>query len=494
MEPHTRHELYSEQLYIARQIRDCAGGSNKIKRGQELYLPMPSAMRSYRESPATGEQTAASKNDLALQDAPWYHSNPAYRAYLQRARFPDITAHTLRGLVGVATKKNEPEVELPSSLAYLDAVATLDGRDLRHLHKTNISELLQVGRRALVLDIRSDNTFYIAEYSSESYINWKVEVIEGERVQTYAEFEQSTKDDKGVESKVSLVYQLEIEEVSDEEGVTEVVNRVCAVYRYKDGKQVGERRELAFMGTTLDFLPIVNVGAEENEPEPSTQPLQGVSDCALDLYRHSADLNNSHFMTCNPTLLFTGVDSEDAPTTIGSTIAIALRSAEADGKYLEPEASSLDNVVSYMAATFDEAVQYGAALLGPTKRAAESGEALALRKEASGATLVTVVDQSGKAIQELLQMASKLSGDGDALFLPNTDFAELSLTAQEITALVTSWLGGAISHMTLLENLSDAGRLSDRTPEQEMQQIENEGPQLSTSLLASGAAGIGVAE
>ena len=119
---------------------------------------------------------------------------------------------------------------------------------------------------------------------------------------------------------------------------------------------------------------------------------------------------------------------------------------------------------------------YGASLLGPTKKAAESAEALNLRQASSGATLVTIVARVGAAIEEVLEMAATISGGkGEVEFTPNYEFAELALSSADILALLNAWMSGGISRMTFLENMQAAGILMDRNPEEEIGMIEDEG-------------------
>lgn len=470
MEPHKRRLEYQRKVFSMRQVRDCVEGSDAVKRSGELYLPMPSGMAMMTAAPSStgvGQANPLTDRTLSLNEAPWYNSNPAYSAYVHRAKFPNISENTLRGLIGVSTRE-DPEVNLPSPIAYLEELATLDGSSLSDLYEYTLSEVLQVGRHSLVLDIRPDGSFYIAQYSSETFINWKQEVIDGQKVLTYAEFEiiEFIEEEQ---VKKSLIYSLE--------QVTENGPYICVVYHYTNGKLDEDgRKEILYKGKSLNFLPIVTAGSTSNSPEPDVLPMLGITDCALDIYRHSADLNNAHFLTCNPTLVFTGVDQDDAPRTIGSTVAICLSDPNSDAKYITTDSSGLSHVKEYIQDVFHEAVQYGASLIGPTKRAAESAEALSLRQSASGATLVTIVSRVGAAIEELLNMAAIIAGgSGKVEFEPNYEFAELTLSSQEILALMNLWMNGGISRDTLLTNLAQAGRLADKSPEEEAGMIDDEG-------------------
>lgn len=470
--PHNRRIEYRRKVFSMRQIRDCVNGSDAVKRAGEMYLPMPSGMELLNAAPGqvkSRSENALSDRRLSISDAPWHHGNAAYSAYVHRAKFPDMTANTLRGLVGIATRR-DPEVSIPSAISYLEDLATVEGDTLFECFKKCVGEVFQVGRHALVLDVRKDNTVYFAHYCSESYINWDHGVVDGRKVQTYAEFESITYNEDGSESKVSLCYELVDSEESGKP--------VCVVSRYVDGKLDGESYNLMVQGKTLDFLPVVNIGSENNDLDMDPMPMLGISDCALDIYRQNADLRHSQFMSCNPTLVFIGVDENDAPKVIGSTVAICISDPGGDAKYITTDTSALSHVKDSIKDVFEEAIQYGAQLLGPTKKSAESAEALALRKEAAGATLVTVVENCAQAINDALNMALRMRGlpETEDMFVPNTEFAELELSAPEMQILLTSWMSGGISHLTYLENMAAAGRLGGRTPEEEMALIEDEGP------------------
>jgi hypothetical protein len=386
---------------------------------------------------------------------------------MQRARFPDITANTLRGLVGVSTKR-DPQYELPSNIAYMEDVATVDGMSLNELYAFCISEILQVGRLALVVDFRQDGTVYIAPYTTESYINWELDVIDMRRVQTMAAFEHMLpSDDRQDRRTMTLVYALEEGRVN--------------TYKFVDDQLVEGPTPITNKGRIMDSVPVVNVGSVRNEPWPGVVPLIGVSDCALDIYRHSADLSNAHFNTCNPTLVISGVEAQEMPRTVGSTVSMALSNPQAKAYYPSTDTSALSHINAYQQQVLQEAVGYGAQLLGPTKRAAESAEALSLRQAASGATLVGVVEHVGDALREALQLASDMTGGGEVEFEPNKEFAELTLSAQDVTALVSSWMNGAISHESLLENFIEAGIVSaDKAPDDEIDLINMERPAMET--------------
>ena len=96
-EASTTHPEYDMYRFIWRSVRDAIDGPSAVKRAHEIYLPMPTGMSIETASPAITTKSFGGvvKNhfDYSPQALPWYHPNPAYMAYLQRARFPEISSY-----------------------------------------------------------------------------------------------------------------------------------------------------------------------------------------------------------------------------------------------------------------------------------------------------------------------------------------------------------------------------------------------------------------
>lgn len=435
-----RHKKYDRTKYTRTQVRDCVKGSNEIKRGNELYLPMPSGMTLLDSASAQSQRnsrTDTEKFDIRIQDTPWYHSNPAYRAYLQRARFPDITAMIMRGLVGVASK-GEANVKLSSSVSHFEDSATTEGMSLERLYSYSLQEVMQTSKVAYVLDVRDNNEFIIAVYSAERNIDWHEELIDGQRVLTRCVFIESDFSD---DNEKSIEYKL--------------INGVAVYQRYINDKPDGEEVLITKQGKTIDRLPIFFASTNKNSPEPGIIPLLGISDIALSIYRKDADLSQAEFMTCNPTLFLFGVPSDETPKLIGSTVTVSVSNPEARADYPKTDTSGLNHVLNRIEGLFKEAIHMGATMLSTGQRSAESAEALSIREAANGATLLDIVHLTGEAISDMLQFASDWAGSGEITYEPSTDFIEKNLSPQELTALVGAWVNDAISHDTLLDKLRD---------------------------------------
>lgn len=455
-----RKKIVSNYEYSWYQIRDCVEGSNAVKRQQEIYLPMPSGMIGLSDSVSNLQQeNNQSGRNLSLTSMPWYHPNPAYRAYLHRARFPDICSPILRGIVGVATKM-PPEIDFPSAISNMESVATVCGKDIESVYSYSINEVMQTGKFCYAVDVVESGELAIVLYSSERNVDWNYETIGGKRVLSRCTFIEQYGDEENEEK--SIEYRLE--------------NGIAVAQKYINGKEDGDEIVLQYKGKTLDSLPIFFANCTDNTADINIIPMLGVSDIALTIYRKDADLSQAQYMTCNPTLFIYGVSEDQAPQLIGSTVTVTISNPQAKAEYPATDTSALDHVKQQILDLYQEAISMGAQILGIGSKGAESGEALSIREAASGATLVGVVQNISSAINNALIFAAKWAGvEQEEIFKANKDFASKSLTSQEMTALVSSWVQRAISHDSLLNKFRDAGYVDpDTTNKQEKNKIKKE--------------------
>lgn len=471
----TKHPQYEHVEYQWRQLRDSAAGTSSIKRSGSLYLPIPAAMLDNPSQSAgvptdSGNFSSGNIDKNLTTSAPWFHSNAAYSAYLQRARFPDMVSSCLRGFVGISTKKN-PIVELPASIDYLEDRATNDGMSLNELYKKVVQELLLTGRYSLLLDINETGQINIVSYNAESFTNWKQGVIKGESATRLAVFQEcfSDCDDQFSHDLEDAFRVLFI----NDDGIYESA-------MFVDGKAQSSVIP-NLMGQAFDRLPLVTMNATKIGCDIGPSPMLGISDIAISVYQKEADISHSEFLTCNPTLVVTGIDEDQAPGSVGSSVCWAFPNSEVKVFYVEPESNCFQHMSSRIQDLFKEATAYGSALLGESKKAAESSETVRLRQEASGATLKSIVGSAKEGIERALKMAAIWSGadPGQVSFRPNMEFSEFKLTAQEQNALLQAWMNGAISHDTYLYNLQEASVIpEDVNVEEEKGRIETTAPVL----------------
>lgn len=472
-DPFAEHSCYIKFIYSNMQMRDTLAGSNAIKSKNELYLPMPT---SFLEIDYDGASISNQKNTMLnlgnkiipTQYVPWNHPNPAYRAYLQRARFSDITANALRGMAGVATK-NENKIELESSVEYLIDSVSKDGLTLDEFYEHCIIEALSVGKICIVPDI-DENTgeFYLTTYAAESNKNWKTKRKNGAvKIEAI-----SFCDDIDYDSSDETTREFKIDE--------ETGNVRYSIYY---NKEIFETDFFSYKGKYFKTIPAFCTNIIELSPEQKFVPLLGISDIALAMYQEDADLRQAHYLTCNPTLFIFGLNEKETPKALGSQVVVAIRNPDGKAEYPKTDTSALEHILNYKKHLMDEASSFGALFLNSSSR--QSGEALDIRQSNRGVNLVTTIKSVGNAIQAAIRFIEEIkSGTKNSVFSPNTDFAEMLLNAQDITALVSSWMQGAIDHDTLLDNLRDANYIKAETPNEDIKRkIELEGPRIESGVV-----------
>ena len=443
-----RNQKFEHLAYVRRQVRDTLEGSNKVKSSGELYLPMPSSWigAEAESTPSISKNVNSIVNDkIVASHIPWKHSNPIYQAYLQRSRFPDITANSLRAMIGTALI-GEPKTELPDSMEILETEVSQDGESLMEFYIYALSEVLSAGKLAIVADVDERNNFYLTTYTAESNIDWKTRRSNGTEEVIMSSFLEDEEDEKD-HSKFYFIDDLGIPFVED----------------YIDDVPIeGSLTELKYRGKNFTQLPIFFAGAAENTPDADKIPLLGISDIAISIYQKTADLNNAHFLTCNPTLFIFGASKEETPKVVGSNVIIGVRNPQGRAEYPATDTTALDHIQGIINDMFKEAASYGANFISDGA-GRESGEALGIKQMGRGANLTQAVRHVGKAIEKALKFIAEMKSEpvDEVVFLPPTEFSKKTLNAQELTLLLSAVQQGNLTLDVFLDNLREAGHISD---------------------------------
>lgn len=454
--PGSRHPLYLAFEASWRLMRDAVDGEDTIKAKGQVYLPMKSGI--------------VAMTDVAKQTL-------AYEAYKLRAEFPELVAPTIRGSVGTMLEK-PAVIELPDALEPLREKATRDGMTLDALHRRITVELMTVGRYGVLPGIGKDGAPYLAGYVAEAITNWD----EPDHVVDWLILDESTKvlnRSTGMWADVERYRECYVEDgryysrvwTSGQGGWTsdEPVGASAPPKRGQD--------------KPIDLMPFVFIDATDLSADPDDVPLYGLAKLALRTYRMDADYTFALHMTSEPTPVAIGFDSpkeavknNEAPTTLGSS-KLWLLPKGGDAKYLEFSGPGLEQQAKAIEATLQRAIIFGAQLFAENKRAAESGEAIKTRLGNQHATLRSIAMNSAAGLERALKnLALWVGADPNQVKVtPNLDFADHSLTAQEITAIVSGWQAGAYSWRTAFNRLQKGGVVpDDRTPEEELELIDKD--------------------
>ena len=375
-DPTLKHPNYISQEKDWDRIRDCIQSESHIKAKREKYLPRPGGM--------TGEYAEA------------------YDSYLERAHYPQICSYALSGALGVIITKL-PEFNVPKQLDYILKEATKDGITIQQLFMEIVIEILQTGKCPLVVDIDPEsNEFKFVKYTAEAFINWKEQSMGSEKNLILGVLKEAMPSDDDIFSHDTV----------DVFRVLHMENGHYVSHLFDDGgdELADFFTQPSYMGKSIDELPLFVAGSINNSTDNQPIPLLSVANCSIQIYRKEADLANSEFLSCNPTLCMVGASNDDdLPNVVGSSVMIVLPDPQARIFYTETDTAALQHVKTHIDDLYEEAIRHGVAILD-TRKGVESAEALRIRQATQSASIYSIYLSALNAIKGGLELMCKWAG------------------------------------------------------------------------------------
>lgn len=419
----------------------------------------------------------------------------AYEAYLSRAVYHNLVKPALEAMLGVMHRKS-PEIELPEKLDGLRKRATFGGETLEWLiQKVNEHQLL-LGRIGLMLDIATGapaNALpYVVTYETEKIVNWDSTVItegKGERRIKFVVLNESGQE----RSSGSMLWRPRdryrvLARAGDVKDIWPDLNfpdDTYVVAEAVDKRSVtdSEFKAPSLAGRTLPAVPFVFAGPRDHVPEPDLPVLEPMARIALAIYRTEADYRQALFMQGQDTLVVIGNTAGQQPgqqQQVGAFGSINLPQG-GEAYYIGADSGGIDDMRKAIDSDFQRADALGAQLLTQKSQAAEAGNALSIRVAAKTATLTTVAQSGGAAVEQILKAAAVMVGaDPDKVKVgPNLDFKDDAAQAQDLTYLMTSkTLGAPLSKKSIHGWLRER-EFTTMEYEEEMAAIDEEPPMLA---------------
>lgn len=410
-----KHYLYKKYVRQWVKIRDVIEGQEAIKDKNTLYLPKLSGQ-----------------------------TDTEYAAYLLRALFMGITSRIVTSNIGMITRRL-PITEYPDNMKYL-FIDSLGFRSFNEIFKYVVSELLMMGRVALLIDTK-DNKPVILRYSTEAIVDW---------------FRNSN----GILTDVILKADI-VDEFRASSNIT------YFHLKLRDGKYIID--ELNDSGTSIkttvptikgksiDFIPFICATTTGLDINPVKSPIIDIVDINLSHYLSSADLENGRHFTALPTPIVTGSTS-DEDLRIGSSIAWILPDAKSKAYYLEFQGQGLQSLEKALAEKQAQISQFNANLMDTSTRGSEAENVVQLRHASDAATLSDIADATESTLRLTYSIAALFLGleINKVKVKVSRNFLETKLSHAELTALTKAFLDGAIDKQTLTYNLS-RGEMYDPT-------------------------------
>lgn len=447
------HPDYDRAVDNWQLMRDAYEGTIAVKEDPQIYLPVPTGF-------------------TAMEDG----GTAEYTNYVFRAQFPEITAPSALGMVGLIHKVPS-NITLPERLMPLVERATLDGLSLNALHERITQEVLLTGRYGLLADMpvdpsQTDGLPYIAGYKAETIINWS-------KTGDFFVLNETDLRRDGFEWTEQRQFRVLRLGGDDPEATGPRVYTVSV----HAGDNLQENKELvpqAVLGARLGEIPFTVVGSTDVTPEIDQIPLLQVARAALAAYRLDADYRHQLFWSGQATLVIIGL-SDNLPTTVGAGVVIGLP-LEADAKYVAPDGKTLEAHRMAIQDELTRAKEAGIRLLD-VKRSVESGDALKMRMISQTASLITVAINSAKGLERALKHCALFVGANpdEVVVEPNLGFVDHAMTPEEAKAVLEAWMAGVISKQTAYERYQRGQIAShERNFDDEQELIRQEIPDVDT--------------
>jgi hypothetical protein len=463
MPVNSRNTEYSAQYDDWQTMRDCVAGQRAVQYAAERYLPR-----------LDGE------------------SDTAYAARKARASFFNATARTIEGLVGMLFRV-EPECEVsPGAKAMLDDVTKSHETMLQFA--TRVAEELNTTNKVAVLtdyptadagtgelsvaQVEALNMRpHLAAYPAESIINWRWAWVNNRTMLTLIVFEEVIDEP----NPADLFTTLKIEQWRALELIDGVYT--VTIYRSTAGTfgPIGPPIVPLMNGQPLNEIPVEIFG--DGQP-----PLLDLANVNISHYQTTADLEHGAHMTALPQPWIAGsLDSVDADgKRVTPTLYIGGGNAwvfpvNTQVGMLEYTGQGLEALENRLKAKENHMAVLGARMLEQQKRGVESAETAGLHRAGEQSILQQQAGDLSAGFTRVLSVFDRWAGgSGQVRYQINKDFIPSTLSAQEITALVSSWQSGAISHETLFDKFQRGGVVSEGIDyEEEQTRIANNPPVLS---------------
>lgn len=465
-----KHPSYSAIAPLWKITRDVYKGENYIKEQGEEYLPATGGMHLDGMTPPNGVGYLA------------------YKAYKQRAVFPEDFEQGVATLMGMLHRK-PATIELPAKLESLRDKATIAGESLDMLLQRINEEQLVTGRVGLIADlpVAPDPTNpmpYIAMYEAECIENWD----DGSYVDGFNSLNLVVLNESGYQRQSDFTWELkrkyrvlQLGQVDENEpnGTAQYMQGVFEDVDYDPSAMIVPK----LRGVALTQIPFVCINTKDIIAAPDKPPLLPLAYKVLTIYRGEADYRQNLHMQGQDTLVVIGgsnkglVENEAEPLRVGAGSRIEVET-DGDAKYIGVSSNGLSEQRQAIEKDKAEA-QHLAGQLVQTNSGSqnvESGEALKTRLSAQTATLVQIAKSGASGLEYILKIIAQWAGANpdEVVVTPNLEFGVMTANAQALLQLMTGKTMGLPLSLESLHAYMVKQGLTDMDFQSELDKIEEE--------------------
>jgi hypothetical protein len=226
-------------------------------------------------------------------------------------------------------------------------------------------------------------------------------------------------------------------------------------------------------GAALDHIPFVLDNSNPGGHLPAKAPLDEVVNVNRQLYRAQAQLNNTLRNVASPMRVICGADDENRTYTVSPDSIWVFTSPETKVQFLEMSGNGAGALRQQVRDKIEEMAAIGARTLQSEKAAAETAEAMSIRKASENSLLASIANSVSENYTKALREVANWSNiNGEVTYRLNTDFLPESMKPEEVTALFGLVQAGKLSTESFYERLQAGEILSDAISwEEEKQRI-----------------------
>lgn len=335
------------------------------------------------------------KKHLPDVDSEDIDRNKRYKDDAVLLNFTNLTKNGLLGLIFL----NAPQATLPPELQYFLDDATGTDLSLDQLIQKLCGDLLQTGRYGLLADYQ--DVTRIVPYAAESIINWRTEKVNGKVRLIIVVLKESVLVQVNEDDPFYTEAQDQYRALVLDDGIykQEVYN--------KDLEKISSITPTKADGSEFDYIPFVFIGSEDNDADVDNATLYDLAMLNLSTYKNSADLEESIFITGQPTVV---VNVGDIPPDVwkevnGDSFKFGSRGGHIVG--LGGNAVLLQANANQLAGQaikdkLIQAVEMGGRLISPPG-GRETAESVRIRFSSANSALFTLTKNVNEGVEEILE-------------------------------------------------------------------------------------------
>jgi len=377
-------------------------------------------------------------------------------AYRERAVFYPIAGKTAMGLNALLYSE-QPILTVPTALDYLTENADGGGVSIYQQAQDLGLDIIGKGRGALFVtypqveaplsksDMNSGKYFStIHEIEAEQVINWRTEKVGSQVRLSLVVFEEEIEVIQSDGYKVKCIKQLR--ELYLENGV--FFDRKWQKDIEDKWQVIAENMPLDGAGKPWDLIPFTFVGSMSNSPDVDDSIMYGLAKLNIAHFRNSADYEDSVWFAGQAQPWMSGVTQSHVDLMkkndmyVGSRTLLGVPTGESFNFASAPPnpmvRQAMEDKKEAMIGLGARYIQPG----GVAKTAAESNNDKAVQHSA----LSIISGNIGSAYTQALQWVARYmnANDVEVGFQPKSDFVEQDATAQDIQAIVASFVQGVL--------------------------------------------------